>query len=144
MRSFYLKNKRGGFITLVSVLIIGLISLLVVSSVLLLSTDFARDNASIAESNQAKAVANACAESALDKLRKDSNYAGNEAFALNGGTCQIAALQGSGAVKTIQVTGLYGYSTRNVKVVTSQLKPQILISAWEEIPDLTVPTPSGA
>jgi len=71
-------SQHRGYIFLLSVLVVGTISLAVTASVLLLSTSAARTGLSLKHSSEALALAQACAEHALLQLRSDSSYGGNE------------------------------------------------------------------
>jgi hypothetical protein len=60
-----------GYITLMSVLITGAIALVIGVSLLLLGIGAAKTSLAIEQSNQAKALTNACTERALDQLRQN-------------------------------------------------------------------------
>ena len=81
-------------------------------------------------------MANLCAEQALMKLESVLNYNGSESIIIDGETCEILLITGSGNLnRTIKTQStVFGY-TRKVKLKVSQVSPIMKISSWEEVPD---------
>ncbi len=123
-----------GYAILLGVLIIGAVGLSVAFSVVLLSTDAHRTSFNLIQSNQAKALTNACAEKALDVIRDNDAYAGTGGLTLGQGSC-LYTVTGTSPNKTIQATGIVDTTTRKVKITTDQINPQINISSWQEVSD---------
>lgn len=121
-----------GVITLLSVLIVGIVGLSIGALLMLLSLSESRSAAALQNSLQARGLADACAEHALNKLRISSSYAGNETLSFNNGTCTIQALTGSGSVKTIRTIGVSGDATRKDEIITSSIQPQVQLTSWQE------------
>jgi len=101
-------SQHRGYIFLLSVLVVGTISLAVTASVLLLSTSAARTGLSLKHSSEALALAQACAEHALLQLRSDSSYGGNELLD-------------------------QGNTARRMEILVSRLLPSVTITSWQEV-----------
>lgn len=133
-------NKVGyyynGYVALVSVLIVGIVALSITTSVILLGLGSSRTGFVLEQTEQARGLATACAERALDKLRKDLNYTGNETITLGQGSCQIRPVLGSGNTnRTIETTGTVGTIVKKVKVIIAQVTPQTQLTSWQEVND---------
>lgn len=129
-------KQTYGFVALINVLLLGAIGTLFVTSFLLLGVDFSRTGAALVRSTQAKALANACAEEALQKLRESVYYAGSEQLAFTTGSCTIEPIQGVGNLnRTVQVTAAVTNVKRKIKIVVAAIHPTIQITSWQEVAD---------
>ena len=129
MKFLFYKNQSG-FIALITVLIIFAIALLIGLSVRLLSISEAQMGLKKSQSSQAYFLANLCAEQALMKLKENINYPGNETIEIGGGGCQILPIEGNWTIKT---TANFQNQIKKIKIVVSQVNPQMLISSWQEV-----------
>lgn len=125
-----------GFIALISIIIIGAVILAVTIGLSLRSigeTDMALSGEL---SNRALALADACAEDALLKLKNDLNYSGNESIIIGGESCDILAIGGSGNFnRTINTQSAVSGYTKKIKVEVPQISPAMEIASWEEVAD---------
>lgn len=129
-------KTTNGYITLLSVLIVGAVGVVLSTSLLLIGLDFSRTSLAFQQSNQAKALANACTERALNNLRLSLTYAGGETLNFGQGFCQVVGVLGSGnANRTIEAIGNVENMIRKVKVVLAEVRPRILIVSWQEVAD---------
>lgn len=129
-------NMKEGFIALTSVLIIS--SLVLLISIGLSARSISETNIAMSQqlSNKALALADACAEDALLKLRSDFNYAGNETIMINGSdSCDILSVEGSGGLNRIIKTesDVRGYK-KKIRINIAQLNP-LQITSWQEVAD---------
>lgn len=130
-----IKNESG-YIALLSTLFLVAMSGVVAVSVVLLGLGFSKTSLRLDQSTQAKALANACAEEALEKLRESVYYTGSESLTFSDTSCQIQTISGSGnSNRTIQTIGTIGTLQRKVKVVVTTVHPTIVISSWQEVAD---------
>ena len=119
-----------------SVLIVGVVGTAIAVFFILMGTDAYRTSSDLEQSFQAKSLADACAEKALDAIRQDINYAGGETVSFDKGSCEILAIVNPGTQSpTVESKGTVGSATRKVKVTTQQITPQIKIQSWEEVAD---------
>ena len=128
-----------GYITLISVLVVGAIGLAASLSLILLGTDSSRTSFAGEQSSQAKALADACAEEALREISESSSYTGNDSISLGQGTCAYDVTSQGGGNRTIEASGTVGSVVRKVEVLIDAVSPQINISSWQEVADFSNP-----
>jgi len=128
-------KDNNGYILLLAVLIIGSVALAISLSVVLLSTDAQRTSFAIVQSNQAKALANTCAEQALEEIRELDSYTGTSGLTLGEGTCSFSVTNLGGEVRNIEASGTVDNVTRRVEVDINQITTNINISSWQEVPN---------
>ncbi len=121
-----------GFIALTTVLIILVIALLVGIGLGLRSISEMKMGLQKSQSSESYYLANLCAEQALMKLKEDSNYTGNETISTENGICEILPIEGSW---TIKVSATSSNQIKKMKIIVSQINPQMIIVSWEEVPD---------
>ena len=124
------QSGNRGFVALISALIAGAVGAAITISVLLLGLGFTKTAIVFQQSNQAKALANACAEEALQKIR-DTDYRGAGNLSLNGGTCSFTIASD----RTITASGSVGDVVRKVKITIDRIVPSINITSWQEVAD---------
>lgn len=125
-----------GFIALTSILIIGALILVISVGLSLRSVSETQISLAQQEAHRALALANLCAEVALMKLESVLNYSGNETVNVDGLSCDIMSIEGSGNLNRIvkAKSTISGY-TKKVKVVVSRISPVMQITSWEEVGD---------
>lgn len=127
------KNRKGGFVTLISVIILTSIALIIISSQLLISTDNYIANKRIMDSLQARVLADTCAELTLNRLKISNAYTGNDTEVLSFGTCNISTISGSGNTnRSFTTSATYNNTTRRVSVTVSEIDPVMTLSSWQE------------
>jgi len=127
-----ISSKKNGYITLISVLVVGAVGLAITLTLLLLGLGSSQTSLAFEQSNQAKALANSCAEVSLNNLKLDSGYSGDETINLGQGSCYISAVEAQGSQRTILTQGTVDTIIRYVEVV-AQLQPDLQIISWQEI-----------
>lgn len=137
MRQQHLENKEKsrGYIALISVLVLGAVGTAVAISLVLLGLGSSRSSFALTQSNQAKALANACSEEALQKIRDSTPFTGTGSLSLGQGTCSYAVTSGSAQNRTITSTGTVGTIIRKVKITIDTINPSINITSWQEVAD---------
>ncbi len=134
MNNLYSRKTKNGYITLISVLVVSAISVAVSVSLLLLGLSFSQTSYALQQSNQAKGLANACAEEALEQIRTTTSFtgAGNLTFGL--GSCTYTVLSTGGEGRTILASGTVDNTIRKVSVIIDSINPLITASSWQEVP----------
>lgn len=132
-------RARGGYIFLISVLVIGAIASTTAMSLLLLGLASELTGLSVTQSAQAYELASTCAERAIRSLRLDPAYAGNDTLSLTGGTCSIGNIGGAGnESRTICVSGFNADITRRLEIRLTRLYPSVKPAAWREVDAFTL------
>ncbi len=130
---FCVRSHRG-YITLISVLVIGAVGVAISTSLILLGLSSTRTSFALEQSSQAKALVNACAEYALQQIKDSSSYVGTSGLQASGlGTCSYVVQSKGGQNRTILSTGTVGSVVRKVKIVLVKVTPAITISTWQEV-----------
>ena len=124
---------RNGYITLISVLVIGAVGIAITVSLLLLGLGSSRTSFAYEQSNQAKGLANACAEEALQQIRDSTSYAGSGNLTQAQGTCTYTVTNTGGQNRTITTTGSVGTIIRKLQIIISNITPLIQVVSWQEV-----------
>lgn len=127
--------KQQGFITLLSTIIVAAVGAIVAVSLLLLGLGSSRSSFAIEQSKQARFLANACVEEALQEIRDSTPYTGSDNFSIGQGTCTFTVTSGGGENRTIEASGTVGAIVRKVSVDVDAINPSINISSWQEVAD---------
>lgn len=127
-------NMNKGFITLISVLIVGAVGTVIAVSLILLGISSSRTSFALEQSNQAKALANACAEEALQQIRDSTPYAGSDNLSFGQGNCSYSVTSQGDQNRTITALGTVGTIVRKIEVVIDTINPAIVIVSWRELP----------
>ena len=123
-----------GYIGLISVLFVGAVGTMIATTVLLLGLASSRTSFAQVQSNQAKALANACAEEALQQVRDFVPFSGNGTLTIGQGSCNYTVAKLTGQNRSVAAAGLVGAVIRRVAVSLTAINPQIIISSWQEVP----------
>lgn len=124
-----------GFTTLVAVLIVGAIASSVAISLILLGIGTTKNSLAIQQSFQAKALADACGEYALQQIRNSTPYTGSGNLTLGQGTCNFTVTSQGGQNRTITAYGTVGTIVRKVKIIINKINPRIIVVSWQEVAD---------
>ncbi|MEW6617312.1 MAG: hypothetical protein AB1333_02740 [Patescibacteria group bacterium] len=122
----------GGYITLVSVLVAGAIGVAIAVSVILLGVGSSQTSFANEKSNQAKGLANACAEEALQQIHDSPSFASSGTLTLGQGTCGYSVTNGGGSNRTIISSSTVGTIVRKINIQINQISPTIQILSWQE------------
>lgn len=128
-------KKNEGFITLISVLVVGAVGVAVTLSLILLGLGSSRTSFAVEQSNQAKALANACAEEALEQIRDSTPFTGTGNLTLGQGTCAYTVTSQGGQNRTVTASGTVGTIIRKVKIIINKINPTITATSWQEVAD---------
>lgn len=124
-----------GYVALISVLIVGAIGAAVATSLLVLGIGVSRTSFSQEQSAQAQALADACAEEALQQIRDATSFTGTGSLTLGQGACAYAVTNQGGSNRTITASGTVGATTRKIKTFVNAINPTIGIVSWQEVSD---------
>lgn len=128
-------NMNRGYITLISVLVVGAVGVTITISLILLGLSSSRTSFAVEQSNQAKALANACAEEALQEIRDSTPYTGSDNLTLGQGNCTYTVTSQGGQDRTITATGTVDTIVRKVEIVIDKINPTIEVVSWQEVAD---------
>ena len=127
-------NKKG-YVALITVLISGAIGVAIATSLLLLGLGSSRTSFALEQSNQAKALANACSEEALQQIRDSTPFTGTGSLTLGQGTCGYTVANDGGEIRTVTASGTVGTVVRKIKIIVNTINPAINLTSWQEVAD---------
>ncbi len=127
-------TSRGGYITLISVLVVGAVGVSVTVSLLLLGIGATRVSSVVEESALARGFADACAEDALGEIHSSAVCAGGGVRTFVRGSC-ASTVSSAGATCVIASAGTVGTVVRRTKVILSSVTPAPVVLSWREVAD---------
>jgi len=126
----YIKNK--GFSTLLIVILLGSVTLTLALTLSTSSVWSIKSSTDTRNGNITKAMANACAEVALEVLRENNNYTGSGNTMIDSNTCDYIITNTGGATRLISVLSVVNEITRKLSIETSSFNP-LVVSSWSEV-----------
>lgn len=126
---------ESGYITLLSTIFLVAIGGVIAGSIILLGLGSSKTSFALHQSNQAKALANACAEEALQKINDSNSFSGSSTISLDGGTCSYTVTKLTGQNRTITSSGTIGTIIRKTSISIDAVNPSINITSWQEVAD---------
>ena len=127
--------RHRGYITLISVLVVGAVGGAIGISLILLGLGASRTSFAFEQSVQAKSLADACAEEALQAIHDDNGFAGSGALSIGYGTCTYAVSNGGGQNRMISTTSTVGTIVRKTRLRVDQMTPSVRVASWQEVAD---------
>jgi DeoR/GlpR family transcriptional regulator of sugar metabolism len=126
-------RQSGGYIALMAVLIVGAASLAIGLALLTMGADSQRSTLIAQQSAQARSLATACAEEALQEIHDDTAFTGTDNLSLGQGTCSYTVTNTGGNNRTITASGVVGEVTRKLEIYATIGVSSISIISWQEI-----------
>lgn len=129
---------RAGYVFLMSVIMIGAIAIATLSSLLMIGVGSMQIGFTVRQSEQARSLAQTCAERALRSLWEDTAYAGGEELSFAEGPCDILPIGGSGNEnRSVCAEGRVGSTVRRYEILLERVLPSIRVSTWREVDQFT-------
>jgi hypothetical protein len=134
-----LLRTRCGYVFLLSVIMVGAIAVATLSSLLLIGVGSMQIGFTVRQSEQARSLAQTCAERALRALWEDTGYIGVEALTFDEGQCDILRTGGSGNEnRSVCAEGRVGPTVRRYEILLERVLPSVQISAWREVDQFSI------
>ncbi|HSX34101.1 MAG TPA: hypothetical protein VLF62_00465 [Candidatus Saccharimonadales bacterium] len=131
-------RQQGGYIALMAVLILGAVATAIGITLLLTGTDAQRLTLGEQQSRQARALAVACGQEALQQIHDNLAFtATNTSMNLGQGSCKysVGTSSGIGSVRLVSASGTVGDITRKVQAGVTVNASTITVSSWQDMPD---------
>ena len=132
MNRVFLRHSDG-YVALLAVLIVGGASVAISLALLITGTDAQRAILVVQQSTQARSLATACVEEALQQMHDDTSYAGTGNLTLGQGTCSYTVTNTGGSNRTVDATGTVNGDTRKLKIYATIGASNISITSWQEV-----------
>lgn len=127
-----IQRDERGVVLLLSVLIATAVGVAIGISVILGGIILSQGSQAHRESNQAKSLANACADIALQQIRNSTPFTGTNTISISGNNCTYTVTSGAGEARTVTANATINGTTRRVTVQISAINPSIVVSSWQE------------
>jgi hypothetical protein len=127
-----IKNKKNGYISLLSVIAISSLAVLVIASVIMIAVDSSLIGSSMLKAKQSQALNDACGEQALLELKKDNDYEGSGSISLSQGECSYTVSSINEDEKIIDVSSSAGNVVSHSQIKTISVYPEITIDYWKK------------
>ena len=129
-----LDNKKG-YVMLISVLVLGSVLVSISVASLVMSVSKTKNDIYSLQLFEAKALADACAEEALQQIRDSTVFSGSGSLTFGLGSCDYNVLIGVGENRSINASGQVGNVIRKVQISIDTINPLINIIFWQEVGD---------
>lgn len=126
---------NSGYIALISLLIIGAASLATGIALLTAGIDGQKSSLVHQQSIQARQLASACAEEALQVIHDATATTGTNGLTLGQGTCSYTITNTGASTRTIDASGTVNGVVRKAKVYVTIGGSSISITSWQEVSD---------
>lgn len=128
-----MKRFESGYVALLSVLIVGAAATAVALTLLVVGTDAQRSGIISQQSAQARWLANACAEEALQQIHDTTSYVGTNSLTLSTGSCNYTVTSTGSTTRTISAVASLNSVVRKVTVYVTIGSSSISITSWQEV-----------
>ncbi len=126
-------KKERGFIVLISTLVVGAVAVAITASVILFGLSSSRTSFSLVNKIQSYWAGNGCIEEVLENVREDTGFAGSGHYAIGQGFCDYTIINTGGETREIRSEGVVNDTYTRIKVIVSDINPEILIGSWQEV-----------
>lgn len=127
-------TAQSGYVALMAVLIVGAVSVAVALVLLTSGVDSQRATLVLQQSAQARRLASACSEEALQQIHDNTSYtATNVPLSMGQGSCTYTVTSTGASTRTIDCTGTVGNIVRKIKVYVTINATSISVTAWQEV-----------
>jgi hypothetical protein len=126
---------RQGYITLISVLIVGAVGASVAISSILLGLSSSQTSSVFQKSGLVEGVASACAEEALQQIRNSISYLGGGNLSFSQGSCSYSVASTGGENRVLTITGSMDNVVRKLRITINDINPKLQIESWKYVPD---------
>ncbi|HEU5121785.1 MAG TPA: hypothetical protein VFT59_02985 [Candidatus Saccharimonadales bacterium] len=128
-----MRRYQNGYIALLSVIVVGAAAMATALVLLTTGTNTQRSTLVLQQSIQARQLALACAEEALQLVHDTTAYTGTGSLTLGVGTCSYTVTSTGASTRTITTTGTVNDVVRKTAVYVTINSSSISISSWQEV-----------
>ncbi len=130
---FYQNKKEQGFISLISVLIVGAVGLTITISLISQGISSSKISFSLEKYKKAMTLAEICVEEGLLRVRNDKGFLGEESFSFDEGNCSYEIKENEEDELYVYAVGESGFIKKRLKVTINETEPRVIISSWSRI-----------
>ncbi len=128
-----LHRNDSGYVALLAVLIVGAAATAIALALLVKGADSQRSGLIEQQSKQARVLATACAEEALQQIHDNIAFAGTNTLSLGQGSCTYTVTVTAGTTRTVAASGTVGNVVRKAQAYVTIGTSSISITSWQEV-----------
>ena len=126
-------DEQSGYIALLAVLVTGAVATAIMLSLLSGGTDSLRAVAVEQHSVQARSLAVACAQEALQQIHDNNSFSGTNTLTLGSGSCAYTVTNTGSSTRTILSSSTVNSIVRKIQVYVNINSSSISITSWQDI-----------
>ncbi len=125
--------NESGYVALLTVLVVGAAATAIALVLLTSGADSQRATLVEQQSKQARVLAVACAQEALQQIHDNIAFSGTNGLTLGQGSCTYTVTVASTTTRSITVTSTVGNIVRKIQATSTIGTSTISVSSWQEI-----------
>lgn len=118
-----------------AVLVVGAAATAIGLTLLTTAMDQGRAALITQQSAQARDLADACGEEALQQIYTSGSFTGTNSLSQGQGSCNYTVTNTGGSNRVIDATGTVGVVARKIKIYVTITSTSISITSWQEVAD---------
>jgi len=127
------RAHESGYVALLSVLVTGAAATAIALALLVNGADSQRVVLVEQQSRQARGLAVACAEEALQQVHDNAAFSGTNMLSLGQGSCNYTVSLASPTARSIVVAGTVRNVVKKIQVYVTINTSSISITSWQEV-----------
>jgi len=128
-------HPESGYVALIAVLIMSGATTIIALVLLVTGVDSQRYTLVEQQAGQARNLAAACADEALQQVHDNTAFAGTNAMTLGQGTCSYTVTNTGSTTRTIDTSGTVKGVIKKLKVYVTITSSSISVTSWQEVAD---------
>lgn len=124
---------QKGYVALMAVLIIGAAVTAIATTLLVFGVDSSRQFLAEQQSAQARKLADACGDEALQQIHDSTLFTGTNSLTLATGTCSYTVTNIGGQTRSVDASATIGSVVRKIKVYATIGVSSISITSWQDV-----------
>lgn len=125
-------SRQSGYVALLAVLIVSSAATVIATTLLVTGVDSQRTALMTQQSVQARKLADACAEEALQQIHDNTSFTGTNNLSLGQGSCSYTVTNTGSTTRTIVTSGTVNNVVRKVQVYVT-ITTSISVTSWQEV-----------
>lgn len=130
-----LDKKLKGYAALTSVIVLSAVATLVLITSIQINTESVIASKTLEDSKKADALAYSCVEVAIENLKQDQSYSGNEVVLIGTDSCEILPIITSGSDTIIRTQAIYDDNYKRYEASLAQIVPDVTINYFDVVDD---------
>lgn len=124
---------NDGYVVLLTVLSIGAVAVAIATTLLMFGVDAAKNALTEDHGKQARGMADACAEEALEQIREASTFTGYNTLMLGTNVCSYNVTNLGGQNREVRASSTVSTTVRRVKITLDRVRPTLNVTSWQEV-----------